>query len=288
MISLLKGFRCQDLAELNWKLSNYDNSVVNSSRIHETAHQGRGNVTNTRVTTEKTESVLSTKTGDECHPSERVPDYHSCLTASKSDRERQKCNLYRSLLSRRSKTLSVLKASVHISNYFDCKSTNKSKLTEQSFKQTNLSTLYKISIKLPLKISHYTSFPSLINNYINGKQGKKNLEIISGIATVLHSVNKQETPLHAANESNKQTNERVVPDGKVDNCIPTRFLAWFSAPWEVFLKAPVIASCVIFASDRICGKGFCNPMEYYIEGRSYTLRKLQQKGEFRIVSKNLE
>jgi hypothetical protein len=288
MISLLKGFRCQDLAELNWKLSSYDNSVAKTSRIHETAHKGRGNITSTRVTTEKTESVISTKTGDDCPPSERVPDYHYCRPGFKGDRGRQKCNLYKALLSRRIKTPSVLKASVHISDCLVSKSTRKSKLTEQIFKQTTWPTIYKIGINLPLEISQYTSFPSLINNYINGQKVKNIVDLIREIVTNLRSFNKQENPLHAANESNKQTNERVVPDGKVDNCIPTRYLAWFSAPWEVFLKAPVIAGCSIFAPDRICGKGYCNVMEYYFEGRSYILHKLQQKGEFHIVSKNLE
>jgi len=288
MISPLKGFRCQDLAELNWKLSSYDNSVAKTSRIHETAHQGRGNITRTRVTTERTESVLSIKAGDDCHSSECRSDYHSCRTASKSDRGRQKCNFYKALLSRRSKTPSVLKASVHISDCFDCIFTSKSKLTEQSYKQTNFPTIYKISIKLRLQILHYTSFPSLISNYINGKPRKKNVELISEIATVLRSLNFKENPQHAANEGNKQTNERVVPDEKVDKRIPTRYLARFSAPWEVFLQAPVSAGCVIVAPDRICGKGYCNPMEYYFEGRSYNLHKLQQKGEFHIVFKNLE
>jgi hypothetical protein len=192
------------------------------------------------------------------------------------------------LLSRRSKTPSILKASVHISEYVDCNTTSKSKLTEQSFKQTNLPTIYKTSIKLSLQVSNYKSFPSLISNYINGKQGKKNVEHISEIATELRSLNKRDNPLHAANESNKQTNEKAVPDGRVDKCIPTSYLAWFSAPLVVFLKAPVIAGCVIFAPDRICGKVYCNPMEYYFEGRSYTLHKHQQKGEFRIVYKHLE
>jgi hypothetical protein len=217
-----------------------------------------------------------------------MSDYHSCRTASESDRERQKCNLYRVLLSRRSKTPSVLKASVHISDCAGCQSTSKSKLTGQNFKKTNLPTICKISVKLPAQVSHYTSFPSLINNNINGKQGKKNVEIISEIAAVLSSLNKRENSLNAANESNKQTKERVVPDGKVDKCVPTSYLACFSAPWEVFLKAPVIAGCVIVAADRICGKGYCNPMEYYFEGRSYTLHKLQQKGEFDILSEILE
>jgi len=266
LISLLKGFRCQDLAELNWKLSSYDNSFANTSRIHETAHQGKGNVTSTRVTTESKTSVLSTKTGDDCHTSER-----------------QKCNLYRALLSRRIKMPSVLKARVHLSDCVDCKSISKSKSTEQSFKKTNLQPIYKISIKLSPQISHYASFPSLIKNYINGKLGKKNVELISEISTVLRSLNKEENPLHAAKESNKQTNGRVVPDGKVDKCVPTRYLTWLSAPWEVFLKAPVIAGCDVVTADRICGKGYCNPMEYYFEGRSYNLQKLRQKGEFHIV-----
>jgi len=288
MISLHKGFRCQDVTELNWKLSSYDNSFPNTSRIHETAYQGRDNATGTRVRTESTKSVLSTKTGDDCHPSECMSDYHSCRTASKSDCERQKCNLYKSLLSRRIKTPSVLEASVHISDCIDCKSTRKSKLTEQSFKQTNFPTIYKIMVTLPLQTSHYTSFPSLINNYIKGKHGKKNVELISEIATVLSTLNKQDNPLHAANESNKETNERVVPDGKVDKCIATSYLTCFSAPWEVFLRAPVITGCVIVAPDKICGKEYCNPMEYYFAGRFYTLHKLQQKGEFHIVPKNLE
>ena len=288
MISLLKGFRCQDLDELNWKLSSYDNSVAKTSRIHETAHQGRGKVTSTHVTTERTESVISTKRGYDCHPSECVSDYISCRTAFKSDRGRQKFNLYKDLLRREIKTPSVLKASVHISDCLDSKSTRKSKLREQKFKQTTLPTIYIIGIKLPFEISHYTSFSSLINTYVNGKQGKKNVELISEIATVLRNLNKQENPLHAANESNNQTNERVAPDRKVDKCIPTSYLAWFSAPLEVSLKAPVIAGCVIVAPDRICGKGCCNPMEYYFEGRSYILHKFQQKGEFHIVSKKLE
>lgn len=288
IISLHKGFRCQDLAELNWKLSSYDNSVANTSRIHEIAHQGRGNITSTRVTTERTESVVSTKRGDDRHPSESTSDYNSCRTASKSGRQRQKCNLYRAFLSRRIKTPSTLKASVHISDCVDSKSTSKSKLSEQSFKQTTWPTVYKISTKLPLEISQYTTFPSFINNYINGKKGKSNLELINEVATILRSLNKQENKLHAANENNKQTNENEVPDGKVDKCIPTSYLVCFSDPWEVFLKAPLIASCVIVAPDRICGKRYCNPMECYFEGRSYTLHKLQQKGEFHIVSKNLE
>jgi len=128
----------------------------------------------------------------------------------------------------------------------------------------------------------------LINNYIKGKHGKKNVELISEIATVLSTLNKQDNPLHAANESNKETNERVVPDGKVDKCIATSYLTCFSAPWEVFLRAPVITGCVIVAPDKICGKEYCNPMEYYFAGRFYTLHKLQQKGEFHIVPKNLE
>jgi hypothetical protein len=161
-------------------------------------------------------------------------------------------------------------------------------LSEQSFKQTTWPTVYKISTKLPLEISQYTTFPSFINNYINGKKGKSNLELINEVATILRSLNKQENKLHAANENNKQTNENEVPDGKVDKCIPTSYLVCFSDPWEVFLKAPLIASCVIVAPDRICGKRYCNPMECYFEGRSYTLHKLQQKGEFHIVSKNLE
>lgn len=288
IISQHKGFRCQDLAELNWKLSNYDNSVANTSRIHEIAHQGRGNVTSTRVSTERTESVLSTKRGDDRHPSENTPDYHSCRMASKSDRQRQKCNLYRAFLSRRIKTPSTLKVSVHISDCVDSKSTSKSELTEQSFKQITWPTVYKISIKLPLEISHCTSFPSLINSYINGKKGKKNVELITEIAAILLSLNKQENTLHAANENNKQTNENEVPDGKVDKCIPTSYLACFSDPWEELVKTPVIAGCVLVALDRICGKGYCNPMECYFEGCSYTLHKLQQKGEFHIVSKNLE
>jgi hypothetical protein len=215
-------------------------------------------------------------------------DYHFCRIASKSDRERQKCNLYKSLLSRIFKTPSVLEANVHISDCVDCKSTGKSKLTEQSFKQANFPTMYKICIKLPLQISRYTSFLSLINSYINGKQGKKNVELISEIAAVFRSLNKQDNPLPAADESNKQANERVVPDGKVDKCIPTSYLTWFSDPWEVFLRAPVITGCVIVAPDRICGKEYCNPMELYFAGRSYTLHKLQQKGEFHILPKNLE
>jgi len=288
IISLHKGFRCQDLAELNWKLSSYDNSVANTSGIHETAHQRRGNVTSTRVTTKRTESVLSIKRGDDCHRSEGMSDYHSCRTASKSDRQRQKYNLYRALLSGRIKTPSVLKEGVHISECVECESTSKSKLTKQSFEQTTWPTIYKISIKLPLEISHYTSFPSLISNYINGKQGKKNVDLITEIATTLRSLNKQENTIHAANENNKKTSESVVPDGKVDNCIPTSYLACFSNPREVFSKAPVIAGCVIVTPDRTCGNGYCNPMEYYFEGRSYTLHKLQQKGEFHIVYKNLE
>jgi hypothetical protein len=217
-----------------------------------------------------------------------MSDYHSCRTAFKSDRGRQKFNLYKALLSRGSKTPSVLNTSVHISDCLDSKSTRKSKLTEQRFKQLTLPIIYKFGIKLPLEISQYTPFSSLINTYINGKQGKKNVELISEIATVLRNLNKQENPLNAASESNKQANERVEPDGKVDKCIPTRYLAWFLAPWEVSLKAPVIAGCVIVAPDRICGKGYCNPMEYYFEGLSYILHKLQRKGEFHIVSKNLE
>lgn len=287
-ISLHKKFRCQDLTELNWKLSSYDNSVANTSKIHETAYQGRDNATGTRVRTERTKSVLSPKTGDDFHPSECMSDYHFCRTASKSDREKQKCNLYKSLLSRRIKTPSVLEASVHISDCVDCKSTSKSKLTEQSFKQTNLPTIYKICIKLPLQISHYTLFLSLINGYINGNKGKKNVELISEIDTVFRSLNKQDNPLHAANESNKLANKRAVPDGKVDKCIPTSYLTWFSAPWKVFLRAPVITGCVIVAPDRICGKKYSNPMEYYFAGRFYTFHTLQQKGEFHIVPKNLE
>jgi hypothetical protein len=216
-----------------------------------------------------------------------MSDYHSCRTASESNREKQKCNLYKFLLSRRIKTPSVLEASVYISDCVDCKSTSKFKLTEQSFKQTNLPTIYKICIKLPLQISHYTLFLSLINGYINGKQGKKNVEIISEIDTVFRNLNKQDNPLHAANENNKQANERAVPDGKVDKGIPTSYLTWLSTPWEVFLRAPVITGCVIVAPDRICVKECCNPMEYYFVGRPYTLHKLQQKGEFHIVPKIL-
>jgi hypothetical protein len=284
MISLHKGFKCQDLAELKWKLSTYDNSAANTSRIHETAHQRRRNVTSTRVTTEKAESVVSTKTGDDCYSSQRMSDYHSCLTAFKSGRGRQKCNLRKDLLSRRIKTPSILKASVHISDCIDSKSISKSKLTEQSFEQTSLPTVYKISSKLPFENSHYTLFTSLINTYINGKKGKKNVELISEITTILCNVNKQENQLHTANDSNKQTNERVVPDGKVYKCIPTSYQACFLAPCEVISKEPVIADCVTVVPDRICGKRYCNPIEHYFEGHPYTLHKPQQEGEFNFVS----
>jgi hypothetical protein len=213
-----------------------------------------------------------------------MSDYQSCRTASKGDRGRQKCNLYKALLNRRIKTPFVLKASVYISDSVDSKSTRRSQMTGQSFNQTSLPTIYKICIKLPFESSHYTSLPSLINNYINGKQGKKNV----GIITILSSLNKQENPLHADNKSNKHTNERVVRDGKVNKCTPTSYQGCFSVPWEVFLKTPITAGCVIVAADRICGKGYSCRMKHYFEGRSCTLHKLQQEGEFNLVSKSLE
>jgi hypothetical protein len=161
-------------------------------------------------------------------------------------------------------------------------------MTGQSFNHTSLPTIYKICIKLPFEIPHYTSFPSLINTYINGKQGKKNVGIISGITTILSSLNNQANPLHADNKSNEHTDERVVRDGKVNKCTPTSYQGCFSVPWEVFLKTPMIAGCVIVAADRICGKGYSCRMKHYFEGRPCTLHKLQQEGEFNLVSKNLE
>jgi hypothetical protein len=217
-----------------------------------------------------------------------MSDYQYYRTDSKGDSGRQIYNLYKVLLSRRIKTPSVLKASVHISDCAGSKAARKFQMTRQSFKRTTLPTIYKICIILPFEISRYTSFPSLINIYINGKQGKKNVELISEITAVLRSLNKQENPLNADNESNKFTNERVVPDGKLDKCVPTSYQGCFSVPWEVFLKVPMIAGCVIVAADRICGKGYSYPMGYYFEGRTWTLHELQQEGEFNFVSKNLE
>jgi hypothetical protein len=182
---------------------------------------------------------------------------------------------------------SILKASVHISACVDGKFTSKFRIPKQSLKQITLPIIYKINIKSVLDISHYTSFPSLINTYINGKKEKINVEIVTEIPTILSNINKQENLLHATNESNEQEYKVVVPDVKVDKCTATSCLACFSAPVKVFVKAPVISVFVIVAPGRICGKGYCNKREYYFEGRCDILHRLQQEGESNFTSTDL-
>jgi hypothetical protein len=176
---------------------------------------------------------------------------------------------------------SVLKASVHMFDCVDCKSTCKFKFTEQSFKQTTLPAICKIDIESSLEISHYAALPYIINTYINEKKEKKNVEIITEIATILCNINNQ--------QSNEHGNKTIaVPDVKAGNCIGTSSLACFSSSWNVFVKASVIAGFVIVAPGRICGKGYCNRRECYCDGGCFTLHRLQQEGKFHFTSRDFE
>jgi hypothetical protein len=220
--------------------------------------------------------VFETKTRNDFHPSESILNCRSYLKTIKTYSGRQNCNLPKVFLSRRIKKISIC-----------IKSLSKLQFTEQNFKNTTLPVFCKLNIKSPLEISHYKLLPFLIDTYINGQKERKNVGILTRMAAALRIKNNQKNLQRAANESNEQDNKRDVAEVKVEIRIATSYLTCVSAPWKVFVEAPIIAGFAIVAPDGIIGKGCCSRREYNLEGPCYTLHRLQQEGEFNFISKNV-